>query len=72
MFNYDDRDIELSENEPKPDYKKPKKPEPVTCKYCNKKNLKWVETQYGWRLRDNKGVHVCKEYNKENKEDEPK
>jgi len=32
---------------------------PPTCKYCNKKNLQWEETKWGFRLFDNGVAHKC-------------
>lgn len=33
--------------------------EPVTCKYCKKKNLFWIEQSGKWLLSDGDGVHAC-------------
>jgi len=30
-----------------------------TCRYCNKKNLTWEETKWGFRLFDNGVAHKC-------------
>jgi hypothetical protein len=40
------------------------KPKKVTCQYCGKKKLRWVNTSAGWRLmsKKKKKLHICKEY----------
>ena len=38
-------------------------PLPVTCRYCGKNELHWVDTGEGWRLADvTNVVHACKKY----------
>lgn len=33
------------------------------CRYCGREQLRWHETDNGWRLFDAQGnVHTCKEY----------
>lgn len=34
-------------------------PAPVSCHYCDKRGLEWVQTAAGWELRDHRGVHHC-------------
>lgn len=34
------------------------------CRYCGKKNLKWVDENGKWRLYDKKQPHICKDYRK--------
>jgi hypothetical protein len=39
----------------------------VTCKYCGRTGLEWVEVERGWRLFDADGdMHQC------NRNDDPK
>mgnify|MGYP003428698129 CR=1 FL=1 len=33
-----------------------------TCRYCKKTGLHWEETENGWRLADETGLHTCPQY----------
>lgn len=36
------------------------RPKTVTCKYCNKTNLRWFQADKGWLLLEGNGdKHVC-------------
>ena len=33
----------------------------ITCNRCGKPGLYWIATDVGWRLRDGKKLHTCKD-----------
>lgn len=44
-----------------PSSRRKQQPKSTTCQYCGKKNLKWKQTENGWRLTFKGKVHKCKQ-----------
>ena len=69
MGDYAEYALQYFWRKPFKEFKQKRKQRKITCKYCNEKNLHWVNTKSGWRLytQDNK-LHKCNKDNKnENK-----
>ena len=39
-----------------------------TCRYCGEGGMVWGMTTKGWRLHDDKGIHVCEAFGAKRKE----
>ena len=49
-----------------------RRPSTGTCRYCNKPNLEWRDTQWGKRLFDDGKPHTCPEYRQQRESSRPK